>query len=589
MVSQATYHANHSDGKRPGHSYSPYMPTNRYTESRVYVPNDHRGLLSDSSEKAEGTTRKRIAVACGRCRQRKIRCSGDRGQNLPCTNCQNAGVTPCLFLRVSSREATIKADFDYNAEISRALAHRSSVPLPPPLSSNSNYGTVPSNFSPGGSSGSGGGPSDPYRSTPSLYPYNHKAYYNSLPPSPWTPGYNEDCSTPADYPAPQPCSPYAAVSDQTSQLVAPFTWDGRTPAGPPPPPLSLKVQAPGSAPALNLTSVSSLPPSPARSQTLDQPQSEGQSQPQVIQAQNKTHCHCHHCVRSQDQAQGQVSVVRVGTPKPHTDLGPVASQAPAQVPPQDHDASQYVHGELVYRPGLTGDSDADDGASSDFHQGDDEQPQQRAQPGSYAVSHAVFLSPASSPYASGHVSAANSAENLARVNYSTTPVGDGRSSSITSHSCGPKTIYNEPNVFLSGGPVATTAVSERANDGGIFSDQERDAVGTQGPGPVACLNSYTYGSGPSTGTNTNTNTSAASKVLASSSSSSSLHGVYGRQNKKKSSTDSLVKTRPYSPAEGPMLPPSHHHGHGHAYIGSSRQSGTPACGSAAAATYPRPH
>ena len=64
MVSQAVYHAHHSDGKRPGHAYSPYMPANRYTESRMYVPNsDHRGLLSDSLEKAEGTTRKRIAVA----------------------------------------------------------------------------------------------------------------------------------------------------------------------------------------------------------------------------------------------------------------------------------------------------------------------------------------------------------------------------------------------------------------------------------------------------------------------------------------------------------------------------------------------
>lgn len=67
MVSQAGYHANHADGKRPAHSYSPYMPANRYTESRVYVPNisnnDHRGLLADPVDKGEGSTRKRIAVA----------------------------------------------------------------------------------------------------------------------------------------------------------------------------------------------------------------------------------------------------------------------------------------------------------------------------------------------------------------------------------------------------------------------------------------------------------------------------------------------------------------------------------------------
>ncbi|KAM7189828.1 hypothetical protein V8F20_009965 [Naviculisporaceae sp. PSN 640] len=52
--------------------------------------------------------RKRIAVACGRCRKRKIRCSGDPGTGQPCTNCKNAGVDECLFLRVQSREAPLR-------------------------------------------------------------------------------------------------------------------------------------------------------------------------------------------------------------------------------------------------------------------------------------------------------------------------------------------------------------------------------------------------------------------------------------------------------------------------------------------------
>ncbi|OJD14440.1 hypothetical protein AJ78_05208 [Emergomyces pasteurianus Ep9510] len=47
------------------------------------------------------SSRRRIPVACGRCRRRKIRCSGDSG-NGQCTNCRNAGTQGCQFLRVNS-------------------------------------------------------------------------------------------------------------------------------------------------------------------------------------------------------------------------------------------------------------------------------------------------------------------------------------------------------------------------------------------------------------------------------------------------------------------------------------------------------
>ncbi|GAB1315292.1 hypothetical protein MFIFM68171_05502 [Madurella fahalii] len=71
--------------------------------------------------------RKRIAVACGRCRKRKIRCSGDTGQGQPCSNCKNAGVEPCQFLRVLSREAPMRnepGDFNYNVGDARLYATR---------------------------------------------------------------------------------------------------------------------------------------------------------------------------------------------------------------------------------------------------------------------------------------------------------------------------------------------------------------------------------------------------------------------------------------------------------------------------------
>ncbi|KAK3369824.1 hypothetical protein B0H63DRAFT_454062 [Podospora didyma] len=88
---------------------------------------DQQQLDSDS-----GQQRKRIAVACGRCRKRKIRCSGDPGHGLPCSNCKNAGADPCLFLRVSSREAPLRdesADFSYSVNDARAYASRAS-PFP---------------------------------------------------------------------------------------------------------------------------------------------------------------------------------------------------------------------------------------------------------------------------------------------------------------------------------------------------------------------------------------------------------------------------------------------------------------------------
>ncbi|KAI5785963.1 hypothetical protein EDC01DRAFT_198603 [Geopyxis carbonaria] len=51
-----------------------------------------------------GPPRRRIPVACGRCRKRKIRCSGDPGDSTGCANCKSAGITQgqCIFLRVSS-------------------------------------------------------------------------------------------------------------------------------------------------------------------------------------------------------------------------------------------------------------------------------------------------------------------------------------------------------------------------------------------------------------------------------------------------------------------------------------------------------
>ncbi|PGH33998.1 hypothetical protein GX50_03145 [[Emmonsia] crescens] len=61
--------------------------------------------------KGSGTSaRRRIQVACGRCRKRKIRCSGDTG-NGQCTNCRNAGTQSCQFLRVNSFNTHAKSNY----------------------------------------------------------------------------------------------------------------------------------------------------------------------------------------------------------------------------------------------------------------------------------------------------------------------------------------------------------------------------------------------------------------------------------------------------------------------------------------------
>jgi hypothetical protein len=50
-------------------------------------------------------------IQCGRCRKRKIRCSGDPGNGGPCTNCKAAGNDTCQFLRVNSSLDSIHCSY----------------------------------------------------------------------------------------------------------------------------------------------------------------------------------------------------------------------------------------------------------------------------------------------------------------------------------------------------------------------------------------------------------------------------------------------------------------------------------------------
>ncbi|KAJ6437256.1 Tyrosine-tRNA ligase [Purpureocillium lavendulum] len=127
-------------GRRYSSFRTPYLPSyverdaaehphhHHHRESNRMIMADRDGVLDDSASQ-----RKRIAVACGRCRKRKIRCSGDAGNGQPCTNCKNASHAPCQFLRVSSQEVShVKGNaFTYNVDASRMMQARGSSAVSP--------------------------------------------------------------------------------------------------------------------------------------------------------------------------------------------------------------------------------------------------------------------------------------------------------------------------------------------------------------------------------------------------------------------------------------------------------------------------
>ncbi|KAK1717351.1 uncharacterized protein BDZ83DRAFT_755813 [Colletotrichum acutatum] len=122
MVNPAYY----PDGRR----YSRVDPTYVYPERQQrHHSHSSEARTSNMTERETDTDtppRKRIAVACGRCRKRKIRCSGDTGNGLPCQNCKAAGAESCMFLRVASTEAPwVSTDqtFTYDLKAARAYAH----------------------------------------------------------------------------------------------------------------------------------------------------------------------------------------------------------------------------------------------------------------------------------------------------------------------------------------------------------------------------------------------------------------------------------------------------------------------------------
>ncbi|KAH7399968.1 hypothetical protein BKA64DRAFT_707652 [Cadophora sp. MPI-SDFR-AT-0126] len=117
--------------------YSTISNQGAFPGARNQHPSPHEPRTTRQSPEGDSNSRprSRIPVACGRCRKRKIRCSGDTGG--PCTNCKNAGNDQCQFLRVSSEPAQMKNDcatYDFDSSggaVSRINCRTGMMPFGP--------------------------------------------------------------------------------------------------------------------------------------------------------------------------------------------------------------------------------------------------------------------------------------------------------------------------------------------------------------------------------------------------------------------------------------------------------------------------
>ncbi|KFA77309.1 hypothetical protein S40288_01316 [Stachybotrys chartarum IBT 40288] len=195
-----------TDARRyPSRVMAPYSPP--YPDRRdSYATHEARNTTMSERDTVDESPaqRKRIAVACGRCRKRKIRCSGDNGSGQPCTNCKNAGHEPCQFLRVASQEAPMKGDgLPYGVDLARHYQSRPSAmtSLLPTIHPYMDGVTSQADMA--------------YRPGPTSYPYNggKGQYYSGqgFPPNSYP---EESCSEYPVYP------PYQAVQDPSYMMGA---------------------------------------------------------------------------------------------------------------------------------------------------------------------------------------------------------------------------------------------------------------------------------------------------------------------------------------------------------------------------------
>ncbi|KAM3503805.1 hypothetical protein MY10362_003964 [Beauveria mimosiformis] len=93
---------------RTGNPYETSLARRRNQISSAAASSRDRRTQNGQSQGGD-PERKRVVVACLRCRKRKIRCSGDDGNGGSCTNCRNANEPQCLFMRVQAGSLAVSA------------------------------------------------------------------------------------------------------------------------------------------------------------------------------------------------------------------------------------------------------------------------------------------------------------------------------------------------------------------------------------------------------------------------------------------------------------------------------------------------
>ncbi|KAK6435575.1 hypothetical protein LTR95_008241 [Oleoguttula sp. CCFEE 5521] len=92
--------------------------------------------------------RRRIAVACARCRRRKIKCSGDPHDGTGCQACKQSGanVRDCAFMRVNSKEVAFDDGSGVNMLPVATDASLTAVPATYPLDTSSVSASYPTTY-----------------------------------------------------------------------------------------------------------------------------------------------------------------------------------------------------------------------------------------------------------------------------------------------------------------------------------------------------------------------------------------------------------------------------------------------------------
>ncbi|KAF7586983.1 hypothetical protein BBP40_007898 [Aspergillus hancockii] len=128
------------------------LPNSTQDGSKQEIVDRTTGAITPSMEgegKSRSSTRRRIPVACNRCRKRKIKCSGDPGDGLGCVNCRASGNVNCHFLRVNSSMLQAKASgWPYPAtNATLSSSHQSQGVYAPPVAPKQDLlAASPSNF-----------------------------------------------------------------------------------------------------------------------------------------------------------------------------------------------------------------------------------------------------------------------------------------------------------------------------------------------------------------------------------------------------------------------------------------------------------